>query len=93
MESLSHQGRALVVYESMFGDTRALANAIAAGLLAHFGRVDVVSADAAPADLGGIDLVVVGAPTHAFRLPSAASRARARARGAEGVADRGVREW
>ena len=56
MEPLSHPGRALVVYESMFGDTRAITNTIAAGLLSRFGRVDVVSTDAAPVDLGGVDL-------------------------------------
>jgi hypothetical protein len=95
--------RALVVYESMFGSTRQLAEAIAEGLGA---TIDVRVERAAHAEQGlmtDVDLLVVGAPTHAHRMPRVSTR-----KGApdyvlkirndlvleEGaVAGPGVREW
>ena len=57
--------RALIVYESMLGSTRELAEAIAAGLGSSV-DVRLVSADdVGTADAGGADLVVAGGPTHA----------------------------
>lgn len=68
---------ALVVYESMFGNTARAAGAVAHGLREAGVRVDVVEVDAAPTALPeGLDLLVVAAPTHASRvrwLPQAAS--------------------
>ncbi len=65
---------ALVVYESMFGATRRLAEQVAEGMgdgsAVRCVRADHVSA----ADLADTDLVVLGAPIHARTLPSAASR-------------------
>jgi flavodoxin len=55
--------RILVVFESMFGATEAVAEAIGKGL-AVAAPVEVVNVDDAPADLTGVDLLVVGGPTH-----------------------------
>ncbi|MEU8655372.1 flavodoxin family protein [Actinoplanes philippinensis] len=56
--------KAFVTYESKFGNTEAIARAIADGLRADF---DVTVADirTMPA-IGDTDLLVVGAPAHAF---------------------------
>jgi flavodoxin len=87
--------KALVVFESMFGNSERVARAIAAGLEAH---TEVVVTDAAipsrpdlPAD---IDLLVVGGPTHAFSMTRPSTREDAVRQGAgQGRADRGLREW
>ena len=65
-----------VVYESLFGDTREIAEAIAAGIRDADPEVDLVCSPAAEADphLAQADLLVVGAPTHFLRLPSPRSR-------------------
>lgn len=93
---------ALVVYESMFGSTRAVAEAIAAVLDRRGVASTLTTAAAAPRSTAGYDLVVVGAPTHAHTLPRRSSRAEAaewasdnsRALTLEATAqDRGVREW
>jgi len=93
--------RAVVLYESMYGNTRGVAGAIASGLvgfdvtLMPIGSVDAVAIETA-------DLVVVGAPTHAFGLSRPQSRASAaqavqKATGAlilePGALGPGVREW
>jgi flavodoxin-like protein len=66
--------KSVVIYESMFGNTHAVADAIAAGLRTG-GEASVVSAaEAGKADLSGIDLLVVGGPTHVRGLPWLASR-------------------
>ena len=90
---------ALVLYESMFGNTRRIAEAIGDGLAEVTDvRVDLVSA---VADLTA-DLVVIGAPTHAHSLPRPSSREDAAtwSRDAEkhlalepDAAAPGVREW
>ena len=57
--------RALVVYESMYGNTHQIAEAIARGLRSAY-AVQVVSVASAPDEhVGRYDLVVVGGPTHA----------------------------
>src|SRR4029077_14637551 len=69
--------RALVVYESMYGNTRVIAGNIADGLRADY-EVTVVPVAEATAELvAGVDLLVAGAPTHMRGLPSAASRRQA----------------
>jgi len=83
----------MVVYESMFGNTRAVAEAIADSLARHFDRVDVLEADAAPLTLDGVSLVVVGAPTHAFGMSRPSTRRSAAEQGAAVPPERGVREW
>jgi len=88
-------GRALVVFESMFGNTEAVARAVAGGLAEHM-PVEVVPVSAAPEELDAdIDLLVVGGPTHTFSLSRAATRRSALEQGADpvGGAQVGVREW
>jgi hypothetical protein len=65
--------RALVVYESVFGDTKQIALAIAEGVGSRL-PVDVVAAGEAPTELADVHLLVVGGPTHAFGMPSQATR-------------------
>jgi len=95
---------ALIIYESMYGNTRAVAEAIGAGLkgsgasvtIAHAGQVTAVQTAAA-------DLVVVGGPTHAWSMtrPStrrgaidAAQKSSGHDRRLEQDADvNGLREW
>ncbi|HEX5918711.1 MAG TPA: hypothetical protein VFY76_12690 [Nocardioides sp.] len=86
----------LVVHESHWGNTRAVAHAIADGLAAGDGApVEVVDVTAAPSPLPDeVDLVVLGGPTHAFSMSRATTRRDAHDRGAEpGHEGRGIREW
>ena len=87
--------RALVVFESLFGDARTIAQAIAGGLspLIH---VDVVASAEAPADIGpDVRLLVVGGPTHALSIPRPYTRDAAIAQYGAQIADtsRGLHEW
>lgn len=87
---------ALVVHESHWGNTRAVAHAIADGLAeSHSGPVQVVDVAAAPSPLPDeVDLVVLGGPTHAFSMSRPTTRRGAHDQGAEpGHEDRGIREW
>ena len=63
--------QALVVYETFFGNTEQVAKAIAAALSGALGSGTTVvsrkTADVTAADLKGLGLLVVGAPTRAFR--------------------------
>lgn len=95
---------ALVVYESMFGNTQEVAESVAAGLASHM-DVDVVEVGDAPETLGAHHrLLVTGAPTHAFGLsrPSTRRSAGDEARKAAPAAEPpqalistgiGLREW
>lgn len=66
--------RALVVYESMYGNTRAIATAVAEGLRGSY-EVDVVAAGRATRALvEGADLLVVGGPTHIHGMSRPSSR-------------------
>lgn len=67
--------RAVVVYESMYGNTHVVADAIAEGLNGPGDDVAVVSVHAATPDLlDGADLLVVGGPTHVHSLTRASTR-------------------
>jgi hypothetical protein len=86
---------ALVVYETMFGNTEAIAREVASGLeyggahvtIRHIGSVD-------PTDIAAYDVVVAGTPTHAFSMPRPVTRADAVRNGADPVSDApGLREW
>ena len=69
--------KVVVVYESMFGNTHLVADAIGAGL-ATLGDVAVVPVGRADAELlRGTDLIVVGGPTHVHGLSRASTRASA----------------
>jgi hypothetical protein len=65
--------QALVVYESFFGNTAAVARAIAEGM--GPGASAMTTDDATPEVVSKADLVVVGAPVLAFRLPTDQVRA------------------
>lgn len=84
---------ALVIVESHFGNTRTIAQAVAAGLTDAGVRASVLDAARAGALPADLDLLVVGAPTHNRGLPTAGSRAAARKRGATTAGGGGVREW
>ncbi len=82
----------LVVYESMWGNTKTVAEAVAAGIGGDVRAVDVSEAPVPVPD--DVDLLVVGGPTHAFSLTRPSTRRDAMAKGApEGHTERGVREW
>ena len=84
--------RSLVIVESMFGNTRAIADAVADGLAAA-GPVTVLDvADAPPAPDVDVELLVVGGPTHAFSLSRPNTRQAAEQQGADHRA-LGLREW
>jgi hypothetical protein len=91
--------RALVVFESILGNTEVIARAIAEGLGSVGGvdsPVDVVEVGSAPTSIpAGVDLLVIGGPTHAHGMTNPDSR-----RSAAGKAERpvissgiGIREW
>lgn len=87
--------KTLVLYESMFGNTQAVAQAVAQGLASRV-AVDVREVGDAPGlDEIDADLLVVGAPTHAFSLSRPGTRADAAAKTGRQVisSDRGIREW
>jgi hypothetical protein len=66
--------RAVVVYESMFGNTRQIAESIADGLGTGT-EVQVIGVSQADrATLRGVDLLVVGGPTHARGMSRRATR-------------------
>jgi len=65
--------RAVVVYESLWGNTAAIARAIAEGIGAD--AVVLSTAEATPDRLEGADLVVAGSPILGFTLPTEAMRA------------------
>jgi flavodoxin len=85
---------ALIVYESLYGNTREVAEAIASGL----GVARVVSVREAVSSATKADLLVVGGPTHVHGLSSRRSRS-AGAQNAHGdlelgADDRpGLRDW
>jgi len=59
--------KALVVYDSVYGNTEKIAKALAAGLESGGVDVDVVKVDAVKFDeLGEVDLLCVGSPVHAW---------------------------
>ncbi len=96
-------GRAVLVYESMYGNTHEIANAVAQGLGVH-GMVAVLPvAQASEQALAGADLVVVGGPTHVHGMTRSATRRAAAQDAAKPERDLtmdagaqselGVREW
>jgi len=94
--------RALVVYESMYGNTHAVASNIADGLRADYEVTLVPVAEATAELVAGADLLVAGGPTHLRGLSSAMSRrmaAEAAARDGSGLrldpdaGGPGLRDW
>jgi hypothetical protein len=87
--------RALVIYESMYGNTEQVGRAIAAGL-SELMAVDVVEVGTAPVTVApDVGLIVVGGPTHAFGMSSPGTRAAAAKETESPLVSSGigVREW
>lgn len=93
--------KALVVYESMYGNTRHIAQAIGEGLALSMEVRVVPVSDAEFLGVDDVQFVAVGAPTHAWSLSRRRTRESAAAEAAKraelgikevGVAT-GVREW
>lgn len=92
--------RALVVYESIFGNTKDVASLVAEGLRSCPSVEEVVLAEVAeaPATAEGFELVVVGGPIHAWSMTRAGTREGAREEAQrehlETVSQGdGIREW
>jgi hypothetical protein len=85
---------AVVVFESMFGNTQQIANAVTEGLSRHL-PVEQVEVGTAPMIIGDVELLVVGGPTHAFRLSRPGTRQSAAQQAEDGLVSRsmGLREW
>jgi hypothetical protein len=86
---------AIVVYESMFGNTRTIAEAVAEGLSSRM-PTDIHEVGAAPSTVGeDVGLLVVGGPTHAFGMSRPGTREDAtRQAGGHVVSEGpGLREW
>lgn len=87
--------KALIVYESMFGNTRDIALAIAEGL-AENAEVETVEVGNAPEILSGnVDFLIAGGPTHQFGMSRPGSRKQASDQSAGPLVSpgRGIREW
>jgi len=85
--------KALVIYESMFGNTETIARAIAAGLSE---TCDVTLADVNTMPrVFGTDLLVIGGPTHAFGMSRPSTREQAAQQGTvrPHAVDAGIREY
>ena len=87
--------RALVIYESMFGNTRTIAEAIGAGLAERM-PAEVSEVGVAPEELpGDVSLLILGGPTHAFGMSRPSTREGAAAQAGHPVVSAaiGQREW
>jgi Flavodoxin len=99
----------VVVYESVFGNTRVIAEAVADGVREADTAADVAVlavADAVPAKISEAALVVAGGPTHMLGMSKASTRRQAlqadakpvtgsddRPRTEPGAGGPGIREW
>jgi hypothetical protein len=66
--------RAVITFESIYGNTRSVAEAVAEGLRPLVDVAVLSHHEADPAAVAGADLLVVGAPTHMHGLPTSLSR-------------------
>ena len=82
---------AVVIFESIWGNTEQLARAIAAGIGEGTEVIDAVTAPSALDE--HVDILVVGGPTHAFSMSTEGTRTAARDQGATQTPARGIREW
>jgi len=71
--------KSVVVYESLWGHTEAIARALAEGL--GSGATAMSTTEATPGAIAGADLIVAGAPVHMMHLPTPSTREKARERG------------
>lgn len=65
--------RALVIYESMFGNTQRIAEAVGGGLRTEL-NVETLEVASAPRSTDGYEVILVGGPTHAFTMSTRQSR-------------------
>jgi hypothetical protein len=87
--------RAVVIFESMYGNTEQIARAIGDGL-AEAMAVDIIEVGEAPTTLSqDVGLIVVGGPTHAFGMSRPGTRAAAAKEVQTPLVSSGigVREW
>jgi hypothetical protein len=84
--------KSLVVHESFYGNTETVARAIADGLARHGQARTATAASVDAAALEGVDLLVVGSPTHAWGLPRPTTRPQAPT-GPSGPVPPLIREW
>jgi hypothetical protein len=87
--------RALIVFDSMFGNTGQIARAVADGLAEH-ARVDLIRVDDVRGDVDDdVDLLVVGGPTHAHGMSNRTTRRASPQQVADGATPGaiGLREW
>jgi Flavodoxin domain len=95
--------RALVIYESMYGNTHLIAHAIAAGLADEGVEAEASAVDhATPGRVADADLVVVGGPTHVHGMSRESTRKAAATEASKPENDldldpdaegEGLREW
>lgn len=84
--------RALIVVESLSGNTQAVGEAIAAGLAPTL-QAEVVHVAAGLAVPRGIEALIVGGPTHAHGMSRASTRKSPQAHAPQSAIPTGVREW
>ena len=85
--------RILIVYESLWGNTKKVAETVSQALEST-ATVNFVDTDSAPNVVEGYDLVIVGGPTHAFSMSRKSTRDAAKQQDAAvHVPQRGIREW
>jgi Flavodoxin domain len=85
---------AIVVYESVYGNTRQVAEAVAAGL----GEARVLSVQEAVGHVSTADLLIVGGPTHIHGMTTSRSRSAAAQKadpnaGSAMADEPGLRDW
>lgn len=76
--------KAIVVYESLWGNTAAIARAIAEGIGPNAKALS--TAQATKGAIAGADLIVAGAPVFGFRLPTEKARESVKMKPAKGKA-------
>jgi hypothetical protein len=91
MSTLGVTLRGFVVYESMFGNTARIAQAVVDGLKGYLDVEQHSVADGQQPE--SPDLLVIGGPTHAFSLSRATTRQDAVNQGANADPTIGLREW
>jgi len=78
--------KALVVYDSVYGNTEKVAKALSAGLESGGVDVDIVKVDAVKFDkLGDIDLLCVGSPVHGWNASKPVKELLERLKSVEGL--------
>ncbi|MGB7979197.1 MAG: hypothetical protein WCF36_00200 [Candidatus Nanopelagicales bacterium] len=88
--------RALVIYESMFGDNQQVAEAVVEGLAARGVQAHATEVGSAPTGISTeVDLLVVGSPNHGWSMPRPGTRQDAATKTDASLVSQGigVREW